>query len=559
MNGWWIFGKAGVLVPAAGRCAKSCPRVSIVPADTPAAALRNVRLFVRLILTSLDAPRIAENAAAFGMLRRMTRRLFLLTVLCSVLMGAAAVLTQQRADGDAANQIVARMRAEGLQRSRALALYRTLTDEIGARLTGSPAHVQAARWARDRFMEFGLTNPHLEPYEFGRGWQVEQMSVEMTAPRYQRLIAYADAWSPPTNGVISGRAVYIGDKTASQIQAMAGQLRGAIVLTHLPQTEWVDHDRPQPGLDDRPVATGNPTLPGARSTTPAAELMPLLARAGAAVALRPSAYRDGTVGVTGNRGTAPDGVPTIVVAGEQYNVLARLAAGGYPVSLRVELRARYQEDDRNSYNVIADIPGRDAALRDQVVLVGGHLDSWHTASGATDNADGAVAVMEAMRIIKALGVDPRRTIRAALWSGEEQGLLGASAYLMQHFNTPAARDQLAVYLNDDPGSGKTLGFYMEGNRAAKAIFDRWLEPLKDLGATRNIIEGIGATDHVPFNQAGLPGFNVIKDFDAYDERTRHTNADFPERMSEDELKQSAIVMATFAWQAAMADEKIPRK
>jgi len=169
-----------------------------------------------------------------------------------------------------------------------------------------------------------------------------------------------------------------------------------------------------------------------------------------------------------------------------------------------------------------------------------------------------VAVMEAARILRALGTEPRRTIRIALWSGEEQGLLGARAYLMQHFNTPAARDQLAVYINDDPGSGKTLGFYMEGNGPAKAIFDRWLEPLKELGATRNIIEGIGATDHVPFNEAGLPGFNVIKDFGAYDERTRHTNADFPERMSEDELKESAIFMATFAWQAAMSDEKIPR-
>ena len=239
-------------------------------------------------------------------------------------------------------------------------------------------------------------------------------------------------------------------------------------------------------------------------------------------------------------------------------IAARLAAGGQPVSLRVELRTRYLEDDRNSYNVIAEIPGRDPGLRDEVVLIGGHLDSWHTANGATDNADGAVAVMEAMRILGALGAQPRRTIRAALWSGEEQGLLGASAYIAQHFNSQAARDRLAVYLNDDPGSGKTLGFYMEGNRAAKAIFDTWLEPLRDLGATRNIIEGIGSTDHVPFNGAGLPGFNVIKDFDGYDERTRHTNADYPERMSEDELKQSAIVMATFAWQAAVRDEKIPR-
>jgi Zn-dependent M28 family amino/carboxypeptidase len=251
-------------------------------------------------------------------------------------------------------------------------------------------------------------------------------------------------------------------------------------------------------------------------------------------------------------------VPAIEVAGEQYNILARLAAAGKPVTMRVELRARYIEDDRNSYNVIAEIPGRDPALRDQIVMIGGHLDSWHTAAGATDNADGAVAVMEAMRILQVAGAQPRRTIRVALWSGEEQGLLGAAAYVKQHFATQAEKNQLDVYLNDDPGSGKTLGLYMENNRAAKVLFDRWLEPLKELGATRNIIEGIGSTDHVSFNDAGMPGFNVIKDFDSYDARTRHTNADYPERMSEDELKESAIFMATFAYQAAMADEKVPR-
>ena len=483
----------------------------------------------------------------------MPRRFF--PALALVLLGAALVSGQQRDAGD----MVARIRAEGLERSRASALYLTLTDEIGARLTGSPAHLQSARWARDRFAEWGLANPHLEPFEFGRGWQLDHVSAAMTEPRYMPLIAYAEAWSPSTKGAVTGRPVYVGDKTAEQIQAMADQLRGAIVLTHLPQLLFVDQDRPQPGLDDRPVATGNPSLPQARTRTPAKELMPLLARSGAAVALRPSAYRDGTVGVLGNRDTTSDAVPSIVIAAEQYNVLVRLAVQGRPPTLRVELRTRYFEEDRNSYNVIAEIPGQDPALRDQVVLVGAHLDSWHTASGATDNADGAAAVMEAMRIIRALGVAPRRTIRVALWSGEEQGLLGARAYLAQHFNTPAARDRLAVYLNDDPGSGKTLGFYMEGNAAAKALFDRWLTPLTDLGATRNIIEGIGSTDHVPFNEAGLPAFNVIKDFDAYDERTRHTNADYPERMSEDELKQSAIFMATFAWQAAMADDKIPRR
>src|SRR5678815_4834702 len=207
----------------------------------------------------------------------MHRRLILLLV-SMPLIGVAFVAGQQRDAGD----MVARIRAEGLQRSRALVLYRTLTDEIGARLTGSPAHVRAANWARDRFMEWGLANPHLEPYEFGRGWQLDKIAVEMTEPRYFPLIAYADGWSPSTKGVVAGRVVYIGDKSAQQIQAMAGQLRGAIVLTHLPQTEWVDKDRPQPGLDDKPVATGNPTLPTARSTTPMPEMMPLLARAGAA-------------------------------------------------------------------------------------------------------------------------------------------------------------------------------------------------------------------------------------------------------------------------------------
>jgi hypothetical protein len=480
-------------------------------------------------------------------------RLQYLAIVC-VAVGAMGVSAQERLD----STTIARIREEGLQRSRARELYLTLSDSIGARLTASPAYTQAARWARDRFAAWGLANARLEPFAFGRGWSLEKIAVEMTAPRYIPLIAYADAWTPSIPSVLSGRAVYVGDKTDAEIQAMAGQLRGAIVLTRLPQDSFMEMDRPQPGLSDGPVRTGNPVIPPVRSTTPADQLLSLLQRAGAAAALKPSAYRDGTVGVVGNRNTASDAVPSIAIAAEQYNMLARLAAAGAPVELRIELRTRYHEDDLNTYNVLAEIPGADPALRDEVVLVGAHLDSWHAANGATDNGDGVVAVMEAMRILAALGARPRRTIRAALWSGEEQGLLGARAYIRQHFADPAARDRLAVYLNDDPGSGRTLGFYMEGNAAAKAIFDAWLQPLKDLGVTRNIIEGIGSTDHVPFNEAGLPGFNAIKDFDAYDERTRHTNADFPERMSDEELKQSAIVMATFAWHAAVRPGRIPR-
>jgi hypothetical protein len=479
---------------------------------------------------------------------------------CAVFAGMVfASLALTHAQQPAELEVAGRIKEEGLQRSQAQQLYLSLVDGIGARLTGSPSHVKAAQWARERFAAWGLANPRLEPFRFGRGWSLQKISVEMTSPRYMPLTAYADAWTPSTAGVLTGRAVYIGDKTAAEIAALAPRLEGAIVLTHLPQALFVDRDRPQPGLNDQPVRTGNPASPTARSTASVDQILAALQKSRAAVALKPSAYRDGTVGVLGNRDTTNGAVPSIVLAAEQYNMLARMAAANQPVELRIELRTQYHEDDLNTYNVIAEITGTDPALRDQVVLLGAHLDSWHTAIGATDNGDGAAAAMEAMRILTAVGARPRRTIRVALWSGEEQGLLGARAYIAQHLTSQTERDKLAVYLNDDPGSGKTLGFYMEGNAAAKAIFDSWLEPLKDLGVTRNIIEGIGSTDHVPFNEAILPGFNVIKDFDAYDERTRHTNADYPERMTGDELKQSAIVLATFAWRAAMRDEPIPRR
>ena len=451
----------------------------------------------------------------------------------------------------------AQIRAEGLERSQALSLFLNLTDGIGARLTGSPAHVRSANWARDRFAEWGLTTARLEPFEFGTGWELLHVSAAMTEPRYFPLIAYPEAWSSSTAGPLSGRVVYLGDKTSEQVTAMGDALKGAIVLTHPPVTTFIERDRPQPGLVDAPVATGNPSLPQARAPIPTRTLASLLKRFGAAVTIRPSTYTDGTVGVLGNRNTPRNAVPAIVIATEQYNMMARLAAAGAPVSMTVESRTRHHDADRNSYNVIAEIAGTDPAVRDEYVLIGAHLDSWHTANGATDNADGVIAVMEAMRILTAIGAAPRRTIRVALWSGEEQGLLGARAYIEQHLSTPEAQAKLQVYLNDDPGSGRTLGFYMEKNEAARTLFDRWLAPLTDLGTTMNVIEGIGSTDHVPFVQAGMPAFNAIKDFDAYDVRTRHTNADFPERMSEDELKQQAVVMATFAWQAAMLDGRVP--
>lgn len=464
-----------------------------------------------------------------------------------------AILVGQVPDPDMTDRI----REEGFRRSQALDLFHTLTDVYGARLTGSPEYTEAANWVREKFAEWGLANPRLEPFEFGRGWTLEKLSVEMTAPRYMPLNAHPDAWTPSMSGVVDAPIVYIGDSSAEEIEAMGERLRGAIVLTHLPQTEFRDVDRPQPGLSGDAVRTGNPPGIRVRSTAEQFEVRSALEEFRPAVTIRPTYYRDGTVGATGNRNTPAEAIPSLNLAAEQYNMLARLARRGVPVTMRVELRTAYDED-MNTYNVLADIPGTDPAVADEVVLVGAHLDSWHTALGATDNGDGALAVIEAARILAALDATPRRTIRFALWSGEEQGLLGAAAYIEQHLQTEEARENLQVYLNDDPGSGRSLGWYMEENLEAKAIFDAWLQPLSDLDIGQNVVEGIGSTDHVPFNRAGLPGFNVIKDFEAYDERTRHTNADYPDRMSEDELMQQAVFLAHFAWQASEMDGRIPR-
>jgi hypothetical protein len=289
--------------------------------------------------------------------------------------------------------MAARIRAEGLERSQALALYQTLLDDIGARLTASPGHLESAEWARDLFAGWGLADARLEPFEFGRGWSLEKLSVELVAPRYMPLTAYAEAWTPSVEGVLSGPVVYVGDKTAEEIQAMAGSLRNAIVLTHQPQGDFLDADRPQPGLSDAAIRTGNPPGVPVRTTANNQQLRRILESAGAGVTIRPSAYRDGTVGVGGSRTTGDDAVPSLVMATEQYNMLARMASDGSAPEMRVELRARYHEVDTRTFNVIAEIPGTDPVLRNEIVIIGGHLDSWHTAVGATDNGDGAVALI----------------------------------------------------------------------------------------------------------------------------------------------------------------------
>jgi len=281
----------------------------------------------------------------------------------------------------------------------------------------------------------------------------------------------------------------------------------------------------------------------------------------AGVVLRPTQGSDGTLFVTGRRDNPSDAAPTIVLAAEHYNLIVRAMEDGAPVKLRVNLQTRFSTADTNGYNVIAEIPGTDPALKDEVVLLGAHLDSWHAATGAADNGDAAASLIEAMRILKTVGARPRRTIRMALWGGEEEGLLGSRAYAQAHYAGPENalnRERLAVYLNNDPGTGPIYGWYMEENPQAKAIFDAWLAPLLPLGARRNVSGKIGSTDHLAFTALGLAGFNSLQDYREYDTRTHHTNMDFAERVKVDDLKQSAIVLAFFAWQAAMRDNPIPR-
>lgn len=456
--------------------------------------------------------------------------------------------------------LIEKIKDEGLNRSQVLGLYTHLTDAIGPRLAGGPAFKEAADWAVANLRGWELDDVHLEAWEFGRGWTLEGMTLEMVEPRYFPLTGFPDAWTPSTDGTILSTPIYLGDKTAEEIQALGPTISGSVVLTTPPQYEFIDEDRLQPAASEERVPIGAPRSFRSRSLVNSRELTPLLQGAGAAVTLRPNQGQHGTIFVLGNRNTPDDAVPSIVMASEHYNMIVRMVEGGEDVQLRVALETRYHEEDTNGYNVLASIPGTDPDVAHEIVLIGGHLDSWHSSPGGSDNADGVASTMEAMRILKTLGVQPRRTIMMALWGGEEEGLLGSREWVAQHLlgdENTQAREDFYVYLNNDPGYGKILGWYMEENEEAKTTFDAWLDPLKDTGALRNVKDPMGSTDHVPFIRAGVPAFNAIQDYRDYDVRTHHTNMDFFERVVEEDLIQAAIVLAAFAYQAAMWDGDIP--
>jgi carboxypeptidase Q len=482
------------------------------------------------------------------------KKLLLASIISFSLLANLPLRAQQN---DAAT--LAKIRDEGLNRSQVEKTFAQFTEVIGPRLTGSPSLRSAADYSVGSLKSWGLTDPRLEAWEFGRGWTLDRSYVEIIEPRYMPLIGFPEAWSASTPGEVVGTPVFIGDKTLSDLEKMKGQLKGAIVLSQKLQDSFERVDRKQPTLFDEPVPIGQPRPPAGSSpfVTPAA-INKAIFETGAAAIIRPNRGEHGTLFVLG-RDNGDTAMPSIVISAEQYNTIVRMLEMGVKVKLRINVQARFLTDDKNGYNVIAELPGSD--LKDEIVMIGAHLDSWHSATGATDNADGAAAALEAMRILQVVGAKPRRTIRMALWSGEEQGLFGSQNYVKKYLagdaNT-AAREKFYVYFNLDPGSGPIYGWYLENNSAVKPIFDAWLEPLKDLSMRKNILQPIGSTDHVSFIRgAGVPGFNAVQDYELYDIRTHHTNMDTFERVKPADLKQCAIVLASFAYQAAMRSEKLP--
>lgn len=470
------------------------------------------------------------------------------------LIATATVAAQEKVD----NAMMGQIRAEGLEHSQVMEVFDHLVNVIGPRLTASPAYKKAVDWCRYRLAAMGFDNVHLEPWEFGRGWQLDKLTIEMVEPRYQPLIGYAKGWSPATRGVLTAAPVWLGNPNDDP-RKYEGKVGGAIVMTRPILSEFIRADRPAAGGDLQRLPSAARAQQDLRSERNQ-QIAAMLSREHPGVTLEPSEAEDGTVFVTG-RDEGANASPSLVLAAEHYNMIARLLEAGIPVKLRVEIQSRYFDEDKNAYNIIAEIKGTDPKISDEVVMAGAHLDSWHTGTGATDNADGVATVIEALRILKNAGAKPRRTIRIAIWGGEEQGLLGSRAYVRQHLtgdSGKAARDKFSVYFNFDNGTPPITGFYLQGNSELQPIMAAWLKPFGDLGATVATLGNIGATDHLSFIAVGLPGFQAVQDYNNYDVRTHHTNMDTYERVSPDALKRGAVITAGVLYDAAMREAKVPR-
>lgn len=517
-------------------------------------------------------------------------RVSLLLVLVT---GAFAAWPEEPVDWD----MVSRIRDEGFHRSQVMDSLEYLTDVIGPRLTGSPQMRQANEWTRDKLAEWGLENAVLEPWgEFGRGWSFERCSVRMTAPHKIPLSALPKAWTPGTDGPVTGAMMKVDLDSEEDFEEYTGKLEGKILLmdkarSPMPATKepFIRHSESalesMEGFRIPAERSDEWREKGIERWKLGKKIREFLIEQKALAIIEISRYDNNVVHVGGSRsytvGENP-GPPSIYLASGHFNRIIRLLDREMDVEITIDIEAQFHEEETASWNTIAEIPG--ASKKSEIVMLGGHLDSWHAATGATDNAAGCAVAMEAVRILKALGVRPRRTIRIALWSAEEQGLIGSREYVSKHFASrpePEDPDQMelprwyrtptwpiettrehgrfSVYFNFDNGSGKIRGVYCQENSAAVPIFEAWLKPFEDLGADTITLRTTGGTDHLPFDYVGLPGFQFIQDPLDYSSQTHHTVLDDYDHLQREDMMQASVIMASFVYHAAMRKERFPRK
>jgi len=503
-------------------------------------------------------------------------------LLCSCLLIAGTMGTlyaQETVD----TAMVKKIREEGLNHSKVMETAFYLTDVSGPRISGSPELKHAQDWAVNQLKSWGLVNAQREPWgKFGKGWEVQKNYAAITAPYYHAIIAIPKAWTPGTNGPIKSDIVLIKADTITDLDKYKGTLQGKIVIfdvkasterTFKPEATRVTDDE----LDAMAKATSQPAgprrafdrnSPAFRARALRTAINAFLQTENVALILSQARGSDGTVFTTNGASyadTAKAVSPELETSGEDYQRILRLVKAGIKVSMEADIKTQFFTDDLQGYDVVAEIPGTDKKLKDQVVMVGGHLDSWHGATGATDNGAGSAVMMEAVRILKAVNFKPRRTIRIALWSSEEQGLFGSRGYVLNHFGDPKTMElkpeqaKVSAYYNLDNGTGKIRGVYLQGDSLAGPIFKAWLAPFKDLGASTVTIRNTGSTDHVSFDAVGIPGFQFIQDGLDYGARTHHSNQDTYDKLSEDDLKQAATIVASFVYNTSQRDDMIPRK
>jgi len=514
---------------------------------------------------------------------RLSRRVLVAAALAGSI--SLPIAAQQPSSEQIDYDAIYKIKEEGFQRSEVMDITSYLTDVHGPRLTNSPNYKEASDYVVKKLHEWGLSNVKLEPWgPFGPGWSNELTVIRAVAPQHYPIIGYSKAWSAGTNGPLTGEAVVVkldpNDREGKGLEEYRGKLRGKIVLLGTPRELKAIVEAPSRRYTEQELAAleqenDNVPRPAFNERArrefmeQARKRMQFLKTEGAAAVIDQGRIGDGgTVFVGGVNPRDPKdpnyvAIPQLTIAAEHYGRIVRTLDKKVPVTLELNIKNSFHGADPNSFTIVGEIPGTDKA--DEVVMIGAHFDSWHAGTGATDNAAGSAVMMEVMRILKTAGLEPRRTIRIALWSGEEQGLLGSRAYVKQHFadretmQVTPEHGKFAAYFNVDNGTGTIRGVYLQGNEAVAPIFKAWMAPFRNLGMTTLSIRDTGGTDHLAFDAVGLPGFQFIQDEVEYDTRTHHSNMDTYERIQATDMRNNAVIVAAFAYHAAVRDEKLPRK